>query len=159
MNSPLPARLMRFAQAVIKRRARRGFWAYMLGLLVWLPPMLFAAGNLSFQVRPWQLLPLLIPIAAVVVQMAYPTLLGWAVIAMPSGFFTGVMVFFVVVTGPARVQRHELAALVVSSVSAGVYALVCVALWFARPKLADALVAEAASPSAGSAGVPPAPGS
>ncbi len=91
---------MQLAQAVIKRRARRGSWAYMLGLLFWLPPMFFAAGNLSFHVRAWQLLPLLIPIAAVLVQMAYPTLLGWAVIAMPSGLFTGVIVFFVVVTAP-----------------------------------------------------------
>ena len=106
--------------------------------------------------RPWQLLPLLIPIAAVVVQMAYPTLLGWAVIAIPSGFFTGVIVFFVVVTGPARVQQHELAALAVSSVAAGVYVLVCAALWFARPKLADAVIAAPnAFRHAGSAGTPP----
>lgn len=144
---------MQLAQAIIKRRTRRRSWAYILGLLVWLPPMLFAAGNLSFHVRAWQLLPLLIPIAAVVVQMAYPTLLGWAVIAIPSGFFTGVIVFFVVVTAPGRVQQHELAALAVSSVAAGVYVLVCAALWLARPKLADAIIAApSASPHAGSAG-------
>ena len=89
---------MQLVRAVVERRARRGSWVYMLGLLVWLPPMLFAAGNLSFHVRAWQLLPLLIPIAAVVVQMVYPTLLGWAVIAIPSVFFTGVIVFFVVFT-------------------------------------------------------------
>jgi hypothetical protein len=48
------------------------------------------------------------------------------------------MVFFVVLTAPARVQQDELAALVISSIAAAVYVLVCVALWFARPKRHDA---------------------
>ena len=157
MDSPLRKRSMQLVRAVVERRARRGSWVYMLGLLVWLPPMLLAAGNLSFHVRAWQLLPLLIPIAAVVVQMVYPTLLGWAVIVIPSVFTTGVMLFFVVVTAPVRIQQHELAALAVSSVAAGIYVLVCAALWFARPKLKEAAVAEgnASSLNAGSAGAPP----
>jgi hypothetical protein len=71
----------------------------------------------------------------VLVQLAYPTLAGWVVIATPSVFCTGVLVYFVVLTAPARVQQHELAALATSSVAAGVYVLVCAALWFARPKL------------------------
>ena len=104
--------------------------------------MVFAAGNLSFNVRPYQLLPLLVPIVVVLVQLVYPTLLGWAVIAIPSAFFAGVMGVSVVVTAPARIQQHEPAALVISSAAAGVYVLVCVALWFARPKLTDAAVAE-----------------
>ncbi len=132
--------------SLIKRRARRGSWAYMLGLLAWLPPMVFAAGNLSFQVRPCQLLPLLIPVVVVLVQLAYPTLLGWAVLVIPSVFTAGVGVFFVVATAPARVQQHELAALVISSVTAAVYVLVCVALWFARPKRPDAAAVQPTPP-------------
>jgi len=100
--------------------------------------MVFAAGDLSFHVRPYHLLPLLIPVVVLLVQLAYPTLLGWAVIATPSVFCTGVMVYFVVLTAPARVQQHELAALATSSIAAGVYVLVCAALWFARPKRPDA---------------------
>ena len=119
--------------------------------------MVFAAGNLSFHLRPYQLLPLLIPIVVVLVQLAYPIMAGWLVIAIPSVFCAGVMVFFVVLTAPARVQQHELAALVTSSIAAAVYVLVCVAVWFARPKLADVVVAEPnTSPNAGSAGAPPA---
>jgi hypothetical protein len=130
-----PMKTMLLARSLVKRRTRRGSWAYILGLLVWLPPMVFAAGDLSFHVRPYQLLPLLIPVVVVLVQLAYPTLAGWVVIATPSVFCTGVLVYFVVLTAPARVQQHELAALATSSVAAGVYVLVCAALWFARPKL------------------------
>ena len=104
--------------------------------------MVFVAGGASFNVRLGQSLPLVIPLAVVIVQLIYPTLLGWAVMVIPSVFFTGVMVCSVVITAPARVQRHEPTALVTSSVAAGVYVLVCVALWFARPKLVDAVVAE-----------------
>ena len=148
---------MLWLRSLVKRRTRRGSWAYILGLLVWLPPMVFAAGDLSFHVRPYQLLPLLIPVVVVLVQLAYPTWLGWAVIVMPSVFFAGVGVVSVILTAPVRIQRHEPAALVISSIAAAVYVLVCVALWFARPKLADAVVAVPnASPSAGSAGAPPA---
>ena len=131
---------------LVERRTRGGSWAYILGLLVWLPPMVFAAGDLSFHVRPYHLLPLLIPVVVVLVQLAYPTLLGWAVLVIPSVFTAGVGVFFVVATAPARVQQHELAALVISSVTAAVYVLVCVALWFARPKRPDAAAVQPTPP-------------
>ncbi|MCX6924371.1 MAG: hypothetical protein NT154_14325 [Verrucomicrobia bacterium] len=130
---------MLWLRSLVKRRTRHGSWAYILWSLAYLPPMVWTAGGLSFHVRPYQLLPLLIPIVVVLVQLAYPTLLGWAVIVMPSVFCAGVGVFFVVVTAPARIRQHELAALVISSVTAAVYVLVCVALWFARPKLAAAV--------------------
>jgi amino acid transporter len=109
--------------------------------------MAFAAGDLSFHVRPYQLLPLLIPVAVVLVQLAYPTLLGWAVIVMPSVFFAGVGVVSVILTAPVRIQRHESAALVISSIAAAVYVLVCVALWFARPKRPDAAAVQPAPAS------------
>ena len=140
MKTSLAPRAVQLARALIERRNRRCSWAYVLGLLVWLPVMVFAAGNLSFHVRPYQLLPLLLPIVVVLVQLAYPTLLGWVIILIPSVFFAGVGVFFVVLTAPGRLQGNELAALAISSVAVGIDVLVCVALWFARPTLADAAV-------------------
>jgi hypothetical protein len=137
MSSPLSKKAVQVVHAVIARRTRRGSWAYILWLLAHLPPMVWIAGGLSFNVRPYQMLPLLIPIVVVLVQLVLPTLLGWAVIAIPSVFFAAVGVCAVVITAPVRVQRHELTALVISSVTAGVYVLVCVALWFARPKRPD----------------------
>lgn len=139
---------MQLARTIFERRTRRGSWAYIAWLLAYLPLIGFIA---SFNGRPYLIL-LLIPLAVVLVQLAYPTLLGWAVVVIPTVFCVGVMFFFVVVTAPARVHHHELAALVISSVAAGVYGLVCGALWFARPKLVDAVVAElGASPNGGPA--------
>jgi hypothetical protein len=112
----------------------------MVWLLAYLPLMGFIA---SFNGPPYLML-LLIPLAVVLVQLAYPTWLGWAVVVIPTVFCVGVMFFFVIVTAPARIHQHELAALVTSSVAAGVYGLVCGALWFARPKPVDAVVASAA---------------
>jgi hypothetical protein len=156
MSSPLTIKTMLLVCATVTRRARRGSWAYILALIAWLPPMVFGAGNMSFHVRPYQLLPLLIPVVVVLVQLAYPTLLGWVVIVIPVVFCTGVMVFFVIITAPGRVG-HDLAGLAISSVVDVVYLLVCAALWFARPKLVDAVVGRPnASPAADSAGAPPA---
>jgi len=114
---------MLLVRAVVKRRTRRGAWAYILWLLAYLPPMVWIAGGLSFHVRPYQMLPLLIPIVVVLVQMVYPTLLGWAVIVIPSVFFAGIGVCAVVLTAPARYWQHDLAGLVISSVVAGLYSL------------------------------------
>jgi hypothetical protein len=129
---------MQLARTLFKRRTRRGSWAYILWLLAYLPLMGFIA---SFNGRPYLML-LLIPLAVVLMQLAYPTLFGWVVVVIPTVFCIGVMLFFVVVTAPARVHQHELAALVTSSIAASVYGVVCGALWFARPKLVDAVVAE-----------------
>jgi hypothetical protein len=76
MRTTLAQKAVQLVQALAKRRTRRHSWACLLGLLAWLPVMVFAAGNLAFHVRPWQLGPLLVPIAVVLVPLAYPTLLG-----------------------------------------------------------------------------------
>jgi hypothetical protein len=157
MSNPLTSKTILLVRALVQPRTRRGSWAYILCLLTWLPPMIFAAGNLSFHVRPDRLLPLLIPIVVFLVQLAYPTLLGWVVVLIPSVFFAGVMACSVVLTAPGRFQQHELPALAISSVAAGVYVLVCGAIWFARPKPALAVVAVPnISPNAGPGGAPPA---
>jgi hypothetical protein len=138
MKTPLPKRIILLVGALVERRTRRGSWAYLLWLLAYVPMMIFCADFAFWNLRPFQLLPLLIPIVIILVQLIWPTLLGWAVIALPSVFVAGVGVVSVILTASARVQQDELGALVISSVAAGVYVLVCVALWFARPKLADA---------------------
>jgi uncharacterized membrane protein len=134
---------VQFARTIFERRTRRGSWAYIVWLLAYLPLLGFIA---SFNGRPYLML-LLIPLAVVLVQLAYPTLFGWAVVVIHTVFCVGVMFFFVVVTAPARLHQHELTALVTSSVAAGVYGLVCGALWFARPMPGDAVIAEGAAPN------------
>jgi hypothetical protein len=108
--------------------------------------MVFIADYVFVHLRPYQFLPLLILIAVLIVQLVYPTLLGWAVLVIPSVFFAGVGVVSVFITAPARPLPHDLGRLVISSIAAGVYVLVCVALWYARPKRVDLVVVE---PNAG----------
>jgi hypothetical protein len=143
----LPAMLL--LRLLFKCRARRASWAYILWILAYLPLMVFVSDFVFFRLRPYQYLPLLIPLAVVIVQLAYPTLLGWAVVVIPSVFVAGVGVVSVVITVPARDLPHDLGRLVISSIAAGVYVLVCVALWYARPKPVDSVAVEPVAPPSG----------
>ena len=50
---------------------------------------------------------------------------------------------------PARDLTNDLGRLIISSIAAGVYVLVCVALWYARPKRVDSAVVEPVAPASG----------
>jgi hypothetical protein len=149
MSSPASTKAMLLQRSLFKRRTRRASWAYILWILAYLPLMVFVSDFVFFRLRPYQYLPLLIPLTVIIVQLAYPTLLGWAVVVIPSGFFAGVGVASVVITAPARYLPHHLARLVISSIASGVYVLVCVALWYARPKRVDSAVLEPVAPAGG----------
>ena len=148
MSSPSANKATLLLRAVFGRRIRRGSWAYILWLLAYLPFMIWSADYAFVHPRPYQFLLLLIPVAVVVVQLVYPTLLGWAVFVIPSVFVAGVGVYFVVLTAPRRVQ-DDLAGLVISFIAAGFYVLVGVALWYARPKRVDSVVVESVAPASG----------
>jgi len=53
----------------------------------------------------------------------------------------------VVITAPSRDLTHELGPLVISFIAAGIYVLVCVALWYARPKGVHSAVVEPVAPA------------
>jgi hypothetical protein len=148
MSSPSANKAMRLLRAVRGWRIRRGSWAYILWLLAYLPFMVWSADFVFVHPRPYQFLLLLVPLAAVVVQIVYPTLLGWAVFVIPSVFVAGVGVYFVVLTAPRRVQDDPASA-VVSFIAASFYVLVCVALWFARPRRVEPVVVEPVAPASG----------
>lgn len=79
---------------------------------------------------------LLLPIAFVVVQITWPTLLGWAVIFYPSVAL--LLVFeFSVVTLFARPGATEREAACVGVLGLGAMAIVCGALISARPESKD----------------------
>jgi len=148
MSSPSANKAMRLLRAVFARRIRRGSWAYILWFLAYLPFMIWSTDYAFVHPRLYQFLLLLIPLAVVVVQLVYPTLLGWAVFFIPSLCFAGVGVFFVVITAPRRVQ-DDLAGFAISFIAAGFYVLVGVALWFARPKHVKPVVVEPVAPASG----------
>jgi len=149
MSSPASTKAMLLLRSLFKRRTRCASWAYILWVLAYVPFMVFVSDFVFFHLRPYQYLPVLIPVAVVIVQLAYPTLLGWAVVFIPSVFVAGVAVVSVVITVPARHLPHDFGRLVVSSIAAGGYVLVCVALWYARPKRVDSAVVEPVTPPSG----------
>lgn len=141
---------------LVARRPRRRPWTYALWLLAYLPPLIWMVPFYSVDVRLYHSLAVLIAIAVVLVQLIHPTILGWAVIAIPSGWFAAIGAGALVLTTPGRAPE-ELPQLVISSVAVGVYVMVCVALWFARPRAALGIAAmPGASPIASPAGTPPA---
>ena len=72
-------------RALIIRRSRGRSWAYGLWILVYLPTAWLFAGEMVAHSGAGfaAMLLLLIPIAVAIVQMIYPTMLGWAVILIP----------------------------------------------------------------------------
>jgi hypothetical protein len=148
MSSPSANTVTLLLRGVLGRRIRRGSWAYILWLLAYLPFMIWSADFVFVHPCSSQFLLLLIPFGAVLVQIAYPTWLGWAVFVIPSVFVAGGGMFFVVLTAPRKVQ-DDLAGFVGSSVATGFYVLVGVALWFARPKRVEPVVVEPVAPASG----------
>ncbi len=144
MNNAFTSTLMPWVRAAIIRRIRRGSWAYIPWLLVWLPPLIWMAGNLSFNVRATELWPVLIPILAVAIQIIYPTLLGWAILFIPSIFFAGGALISVIITAPVRIHKDQFGALLVSSIAALVYLMINGALWFALPGAPQEAIAKPA---------------
>src|SRR2546421_12353740 len=127
--------------AMVVRRSRRHAWAYGLWLLVYLPTAWVFAEEMSAHSGTGVLamLPLLIPLAIVVGQMIYPTLLGWAVILIPSVLYTGVGVFYLIRNATERQPQweYDLSGFILGSVFVGAFLAVCIALIFARPRLRD----------------------
>jgi hypothetical protein len=86
-------------QWLLGRRTRRATWAYLL----WFIPYLVTAWLFG----GYPLIPLLIPVFVVVAQMVYPTLLGWAVVFIPSVLYCGAWVYYVVRNATQRQPQWE----------------------------------------------------
>ena len=125
--------------ALIVRRTRERGWAYGLWLLVYLPTAWLFAGEMAAHSGAGVLamLPLLIPVAIAVAQMIYPTLLGWAVIVVPSVLYAGVGVFYLIRNATRRQPQweYDLSGFILGSVFVGAFIAVCIALILARPRL------------------------
>ena len=128
-------------RALILRRSRRRAWAYGLWLLVYLPTALLFADEMAAHSGAGiaAMLPLLVPIAIVVAQMIYPTLLGWAVILIPSVLYGGVGVFYLIRNATERHPQweYDLSGFIMGSIFVGAWVAVCLALILARPRLRD----------------------
>jgi len=123
----------------IERRSRRGWWAYVIWLLIYLPTAIMFWGEMSFHrgASVAQMSPLLIPIVILVVQWVRPTILGWVVISLPTFLYFGVGVYCLITNnlGPHPQWEHDSGGVILGSIFLAALFGACVALMFAaRPK-------------------------
>ena len=119
-------------RSLVRRRGRRGWWAYLL----WLPFYILFAAFFA-QLTGNSLWALVVPIITLlVVQWIYPTFLGWVVIFVPTVFFSGVTTWYVISTsiGSQAGWKTDLTRTLVSASCEVVFWVVCVALFIARPR-------------------------
>ena len=127
----------RFARSLFQRRPRRHIWAYILWVLVYLPTVCLYAGHMG--ARTYEMLPLLFPVAIVITQMVYPTLVGWVIILVPSVLYTGAGGFYLIRNATEKQPQWEYdsSGFVMGCVFVGALIVLCAALAFARPRLID----------------------
>jgi hypothetical protein len=141
---------------LLGRRNRRGTWAYVIWVIPYILTAWLFAGEIAFHAgaRPYQMVPLLIPVLIVAAQIAYPTLLGWTVIFIPSVAYCSCGLYYLVRNATERPAQWEndLAGFLLGSFFVGAYLFVCVCLVFARPRPASEVNAgPGASPNGGPA--------
>ncbi len=152
MTGTSPSKASGVLQCLLGRRTRRATWVYLFWFIPYLLTAWLFAGDVAFHAgaHPY-LIPLLIPVFVVVAQIVYPTLLGWAVIFIPSVLYCGAWVYYLVRNATQRQPQWE----PMVSCFVGAYLAVCFCLFFARPGRTSATVAEpGASPNGGPA-MPP----
>jgi len=125
--------------ALVQRRSWRGWWAYVIWLLVYLVTAMMFADEMAFHsgATATQMWPLLIPIVIIVVQWVRPTVLGWAVICLPTFLYFGVGVYYAVTNnlGPHPQWEHDSQGVILGSFFLAALLAACIALTLAaRPR-------------------------
>jgi hypothetical protein len=139
MSEATPKSKVRWLVALVERRSRRGWWAYVIWLLVYLFTAMMFAGEMTAHsgATAAQMLPLLIPVVIVIVQWVRPTILGWAVIFLPTFLYFGIGVYYAITNnlGPHPQWEHDLGGLILGSFFLAALLAACLAVMFAaRPR-------------------------
>lgn len=154
MRIALRSAAVGIATYLVGRRPRRASWAYVVWLIPYLLTAWLFAGEMAFHsgARPYQMLPLLIPVFVVAVQLAYPTLLGWALFFVPSVLYCGTGVYYLLRNATERQPQweYDLGGFIMGLFFVGSYVAVCLCLFHARPRCSGTAVAElGAAPNGG----------
>jgi hypothetical protein len=139
MSDAAPKSKAAWLVALVQLRSHRGWWAYLIWLLVYLFfAMMFAeemgAHDGATATQGW---PLLVPIVVVIVQWIRPTILGWAIICLSTLIYFGVGAYYMITEnfGPHPQWKHDLGGVILGSLFLVVLLAVCIALIFAaRPR-------------------------
>jgi len=139
MAEGTPSPKASFLGTLVERRSRRGWWAYVIWLVVYLPTAMMFAGEMFFHsgTRAAQMWPLLMPIVVLITQWVRPTLLGWVVIFLPTFLYFGVGVYYAITNnlGPHPQWEHDSEGVILGGVFLAALLGVCLALTLAaRPR-------------------------
>jgi hypothetical protein len=140
MNDLAPRSKTAWLVALVQRRSRRGWWVYVIWLLVYLFTAMMYAGEIAFHsgVMAVQMWPLVIPVLIVIAQWVRPTMLGWAVICLPTFLYFVVGVYYLVRNnlGPHPQWEHDSGGVILGSFFLAALLAACIALMFAaRPRV------------------------
>jgi len=100
--------------------------------------MMFA-GEMAFHsgTRAAQLWPLLIPVLIAILQIVRPTLLGWAIIFLPTILYFGVGIYYAITNnlGPHPQWENDEGGVILGSVFLAALLVICIAVGIAaRPR-------------------------
>jgi len=116
--------------------ARLEFDERFRGKIKWYVKPIRFAGEMAFHAgaRPYQMLPLLIPVLVVAAQVFYPTLLGWAFIFIPSVAYCCIGLYYLIRIAAEKPPQweHDLEGFVVGLFFVGMYLFASVCFLLAR---------------------------
>jgi hypothetical protein len=116
---------------VVQKRSRRGWWAYVIWLVVYVWSAMYFLGDTGTDVS--EMWPFLIPIGIVILQLIRPTLLVWAVISLPTFVYFAVPIYYIIVNniGPHPQWKDDSEGVILGAVFLTALFGLCVALIFA----------------------------
>lgn len=129
------ARPVSWVRSLLGRRRRRGTWLYMVCLALYL---FYGAGyaeeaSFHFGTSPTALWFLLIPLLVIVVQLAYPTLLGWATVLGGCAYYLITDAYYLALNFGWSQWRVDTSGFVMGLVLLAVLLGVCLGLYRYRP--------------------------
>jgi hypothetical protein len=127
IDSP-PKSKLRWLVALTKERSRRGWWAYLIWLLLYAPTaMMYVDDTGASAIKLW---PLLIPVAILILQWVRPTIIVWAIISLPTFLYFGIGIYYFITNnlGPHPQWEHDSEGVILGSVFLGLLLAVCIVL-------------------------------
>ena len=133
MDNSLPIKVLR----LLFQRRRRRIGAFIAWLFAYTATALLY--GIDMEAEPRQMLPFLIPLAIALAQMIYPTLFVWALIVIPSVFYTGIGLYYLARDLADKQWEYDMQGLVLGSIAITIYIAVCAGLIWSRPKRVQAV--------------------
>jgi len=125
--------------ALIRERSRNGWWAYLIWLFVYLLTAALFAEEAHFHggAGASKLWPLVIPIFVIICQWARPTILGWALVSVPTVLYFCLGLYYAIANniGPHPQWEYDSSGVVLGVIFLLALLGACISLVYAaRPR-------------------------